>query len=61
MKRANYIAKVWKSSLSPIVNFPDITDYGWTSSGQVIWTNEEFPSDIVELLLSDEGIDSADE
>ena len=45
MKPANYIAKVWKSCLTP-----DLSDRGWTSSRQIIWTTEEF----LELLSSSE-------
>ena len=54
LKRANYTAKVWKSCLPPLIEFPDITEHGWGSNGNVIWTTSEFPDSIVELLVSTE-------
>ena len=61
LKRANYIAKLWKSCLIPRIEFPDITEHGWKSNGDVLWTTNEFPDSIVELLASTENVDFQDE
>ena len=36
LKRANYIAKLWKSLLIPRIESPDITGHGWKSNGDVL-------------------------
>ena len=61
LKRANYIAKLWKSCLIPRIEFPDITEHGWKSNGDILWTTNEFPDRIVELLASTENVDFQDE
>ena len=61
LKRANYIAKLWKSCLIPRIGFPDTTEHGWKSNGDVLWTTNEFADSIVELLPSTENVDFQDE
>ena len=34
-----------------MIEFPDITEHGWGSNGNVIWTTSDFPDSIVELLV----------
>ena len=31
LKRANYIARIWKLCFQPIIDFQDISNYGWNS------------------------------
>ena len=58
-QRCNYIAKVWKSSLQSTIELDVITANGWTKEGDVIWTNEAFPSDVTDVLIdTEEGSDS---
>ena len=38
-----------------MIEFPDITEHGWGSNGNVIWTTSEYPDSIVELLVSTEN------
>ena len=54
LKRANYIARIWKLSLQAVINFEDIELHGWNSDGTIHWTTEEFPDDIVEILCKEE-------
>ena len=35
-KRSNYISKIRKSCLIPVIYFPDISEHGWTDSGSIV-------------------------
>ena len=52
-QRANYVAKIWKSSLENEANCPDITRHGWNEDGSIKWVESIFPEDIEEILLND--------
>ena len=54
------ISKLWKSCLIPRIEFPDTTEHGWKSNDDVLWTTNEFPNSIVELLASTENVDFQD-
>ena len=58
LKRANYIARIWKLSLQAVINFEDIKLHEWNSDGTIHWTTEEFPDDIVEILCTEEEDDT---
>ena len=45
----------------PRIEFPDITEHSWKSNGGVLWTTNEFPDSIVELLASTENVAFQDE
>jgi len=49
--RANYVAKIWKSSLTNQFIVPTIQDYGWEQNGEITWVQEMFPKDIKDILL----------
>ena len=49
--RANYVAKIWKSTMEIEVNCPDITQHGWNEDGSIKWIENVFPGDIEEILL----------
>ena len=55
-KRANYVAKIWKSSLQPIIDVSQISEHGWTMEGQIQWVDVSFP-DLVEDILLDPNFD----
>ena len=50
---ANYVAKIWKSSMENEVNCPDITRHGWNEDGSIKWVESVFAEDIEEILLND--------
>ena len=52
-QRANYVAKIWKSSMENELNCPDITRHGWNEGGSIKWVESVFPKDIEEILLND--------
>ena len=60
-QRCNYIAKVWKSSLQPTIDFDVITANVWSEEGKVIWMNEAFPADVTEILMNAEVEGDSDE
>ena len=57
--KANYVAKMWKSSLSNRFDEPTIQDYGWEQNGEITWVQEMFPEDIKDILL-DSNYDEED-
>ena len=54
MKRANYVAKIWKSSLISWVDFGDITEHGWLPDGSTFWVEDVFPREVEEILCDKE-------
>ena len=50
------VAYLWKKSLVPQLSYPSITDNGWNTDGSIRWLDEDFPTDIENLLL-DEDLD----
>ena len=58
LKRANYIARIWKLSLQAVIDFEDIELHGLNNDGTIHWTTEEFPDDIVEFLCKEEDNDT---
>ena len=50
-KRANVVAKIWKSSHEPMLQLPDFTQYGWNRSLEICWMDEAFPQDMKSILL----------
>ena len=50
MKRANYVAKIWKSSLTSWLALDDISEHGWLPDGSTVWVGDIFPSEVEEIL-----------
>ena len=59
VKRANYIALIWKKSNVAKPVFPPVTDHGWNEYGSLTWIPKIFPKEAEEILL-DEEFDSID-
>ena len=53
-KRLNYIARIWRSSLSCNIDPDNIQNHGWSESGDIIWIGEAFPENIESILVNDE-------
>ena len=51
VKRANYIALIWKKANVATPVLPPITDHGWNEDEKLTWTSEVFPE---EVLFEDE-------
>ena len=37
-KRSNYVARIWRSCLTAVIDFPNISEHGRTNSGSIVWT-----------------------
>ena len=60
-RRANFVAKILKSSNEPQVEIPDIRMHGWDVNMKIKWLEKEFPDDIEDLLIDsniDEEVDA---
>ena len=61
-KRANYVARIWKSFNVAWHDIPDITDHDWFGNGEIGWVNTVFPEDIQDILINpDFDIDNTTE
>ena len=52
LTRANYVAKLWKSSGAAMVDLPSPCENGWYDDGKVQWTDEMYHEDITSLFKS---------
>ena len=53
-KRANYVAKTWKSDLNLIVSAPEIYENEWRVTGGIEWVEQIFPEVVDDILMDDE-------
>ena len=70
-QRANYVAKIWKSSNLARHDMPGIKYNSWLENGEINWVENVFPDDIEDILVdpefdmnyndSDDGDDISDE
>ena len=49
-KRANYVAKMWKSSFEHEVELGDIKDNGWSDAGEITLVENALPEDVAKIL-----------
>ena len=54
IKRANYVARMWRQSVNPVMDLPDPTQQGWNKDQQIEWVDEPYPNDVGELLFEKE-------
>ena len=55
----NYVAKIWKCSLLNVVECPSIMENGWMENAEIVWVDDAFPDDIMDIVVAedlDEGI-----
>ena len=50
IKRANCVAKMWKSSLTNWFDPDDISENGWLPDGLTYWVDDIFPRNVEEIL-----------
>ena len=56
--RANYVASIFRKADRLILDLGDHKSHGWSDRGQVIWSNDCYPKDITELLLTEEEVEN---
>ena len=60
-ERADFVAKVWRSSLENKINEESFVNHGWDEYGNIWWIDQAFPDDIngifVNNLYNDEKYD----
>ncbi|KAG1675210.1 hypothetical protein GQR58_014786 [Nymphon striatum] len=66
IKRANYVAKIWRSFLTSWLDAEEITESGWLADGEAYWVDDIFPLEIEEILCdqaynADDDFDEEDE
>ena len=54
VKRANYIASIWKKAnvVKPVL--PPFTNHNWNEKGSLTFTSDIFPEEVKEILFDDE-------
>ena len=51
IKRANYVARIWRQASTPIMEIEDPKHHGWQEDLTEEWVTVPFPEDITELLV----------
>ena len=51
IKRANYVASIFRKAGHWILNPEDQTSHGWDETGRVIWSSVCYPKDVFQLLI----------
>ena len=54
IRRANFVAAIWRRSVEAMVAVPPITLHGWLHNGYVEWIKDIFPTEIEDILLTDD-------
>ena len=49
--RANFIAKMQRSSLQSNINAPNFSSYGWDSEGTMEWVHNIFPNNMEDIFF----------
>ena len=60
LKRANYVAKIWKSANTAMIDLPTPAEHGWDGEGDISWTDEMFPEDLEQYVAGNEEDDEED-
>ena len=53
IKRSNYVAKIWRSSLTSWLDADGISENGWLSDGLTYSVDDVFPWEEIEEILCD--------
>ena len=56
-KRANAVVYLWQNVFNPTIEFPSLTENGWSTTGDIEWIEEAFPAEVEELITRDEDND----
>ena len=52
--RSNYVARIWKCSLLNVVEYPGIMQNGWMENGEIVWVDDAFPDNIMDILVGED-------
>ena len=50
IKHSNYVAKIWRSSLTSWLDAEEISENGWLANGSTYWVDDIVPQEIEEML-----------
>ena len=53
-KRANEVAYLWRNASNPTIEFPSLTENGWTTTSNIEWIEEGFPAEVEKLITREE-------
>ena len=54
IRRACYVAKIWRLSQTPKFELPPIENHGWTKDYEVKWIETAFPEDLTAILVEND-------
>ena len=54
VKKANYVACIWKRSGNQHIYEPPFSSHGWDPDGRDVWVEEAYPDEITEILFEPE-------
>ena len=54
IRRANYVARIWRQASHPMMNIQDPQFHGWNEDLSTDWISVPYPEDISELLLAND-------
>ena len=54
IRRATYLARIWRQASHPMMNIQDPQFYGWNEDLSTDWISVPYPEDISELLLAND-------
>lgn len=60
LKRANYVAKIWKSADIAMVDLPSPTQHRWNEEGDIFWTDDMFPDNLNDYVAVNEDAEEED-
>ena len=53
-RRANFVSGIWKRSSMQHISEPSIAFHGWFPNGNVMWIEDAFPSEVIDILVDEE-------
>ena len=53
-KRANRVAYLWWNASNSTIEIPLLIENGWTTTDNIDWIEEAFPTEVEELVTRDE-------
>jgi len=61
LERANYVAKIWKSAGTAMVDLPTPAQHGWNEEGDIFWTDDIFPDNLNDYVAMNEDNDEEED
>ena len=55
----NYVARTWKCFLVNVVERPSIMENGWIKNGEIVWVDDAFPDNIMEILVDKDFVEGS--